>query len=261
MTKRTRPIPFCLLLIISSLQSGCALISEDSAARVSVDLEDTWDEADNLNGKGIKHFQNGKPDLAEVKFQRAIQINGRHGGAHNNLGLLRFRRRHLALAAAEFEKAMQLMPNNPSPVNNLGMTLEEAGQYNEAINWYQQAHEMRPTSPLFLGNLIRAKMRAGYRDDLIKDQLRELLMHDTRRSWIEWAEEQLNLDLDTEDEHIHTNSEPVDSPFLPEFGTLNPAPGLFPPRPYSSDAAIEEWKPAPARTRTLDFAPPSGNQN
>ena len=185
--------PPIISLALISLLSGCASSLFETSDKVTVSLEDAWLEADQLNKQGVRYFRDGDLALAETQFRRAIKFSEGHGGAHNNLGLLYYRRHQLGKAAVQFEKAVEYMPHHPSPPNNLGMALELAGRLEESIGWYQQAHEMQPTNPLYLGNLLRAKIRAGYDDDLVKAQLRELIMHDNRSSWVNWAEDLLHL--------------------------------------------------------------------
>ena len=175
--------------------AGCASLQSPHPSVVSINLQDAWSKADKLNRQGVDHLNANNQRLAEESFRRAIHINEGHGGAHNNLGLMYYRRRKLVRAADEFQKAIEFMPGNASPVNALGMTLEAGGRMDEAIELYRQANQMAPTNPLFLGNLVRAKLRAGYHDDLIISQLRELLMYETRCEWVDWVKEQLEIHL------------------------------------------------------------------
>lgn len=145
--------------------------------------------------KGVTHYQAGRADKATAEFERAIALDPGNGRAHNNLGLLYFDRHQLALAASHFDQAAVLLPGDATPLNNLGMTLEAGGRVEEAIQWYRRAAEQNPHNPLYLGNLVKAKRRLGHEDDFVTQQMRDLLMIETRPTWIFWLEEQLNLDL------------------------------------------------------------------
>ncbi|MEM9364635.1 MAG: tetratricopeptide repeat protein [Planctomycetota bacterium] len=145
--------------------------------------------------RGNRLFQKGDLAGAEQAYASAVELNPNNGQAHNNLGLVYYRQHRLALAATHFQLASELRPNDALPKSNLGMTLERAGRINQAVEHYRVASQIDPTQPLHLGNLVRAKVRRGDRDELLRAQLEQLLMIENRPKWIRWTHDQLSLEF------------------------------------------------------------------
>jgi tetratricopeptide (TPR) repeat protein len=116
-----------------------------------------------------------------------------YGPAHNNLGLMHYEQGNLYQAVMAFEQAREYLPDDPAVVYNLGLALESAGRTGEALELYYEANSMDVANPSYLGNLVRLRVRLGERDELLQQQLRDLVLIETRPEWRRWADTQLAL--------------------------------------------------------------------
>ena len=85
-----------------------------------------------------------KPDEAIVELRRAIELDPRLGGAHNNLGLALDDQEKLEEAAVEYGRAIELDPRGAAPHNNLGFVLNRQHKLDEAIAEIPPRHRARP---------------------------------------------------------------------------------------------------------------------
>ena len=176
---------------------GCALWDGSNQSVIRMKAARNPAEAARLTLVGVKSFHAGDYESAGAKFTAALESDSTYGPAHNNLGLLHFEQGRLYQAALAFEKSMELMPDDPAVYYNLGLTLESAGRVYEAIDLYQQAIEMDSSNPHFLGNLVRLRIRLGEKDKSLVQQLRDLVLIETRPEWRRWADRQLAITLNT----------------------------------------------------------------
>jgi len=143
------------------------------------------------NSKGLKYLSQGKTGKAETHFLKAIDFDPAFAAAHNNLGNMLLSRRDLYQAAWEFQRASQLEPNSIEPLVNLGLIHDEADRLEEAVEFYEQSLKVNPRSPIALGNLVRARIKQDHDPTEIHSMLRDLVLFDTRREWVDWAQELL----------------------------------------------------------------------
>jgi Flp pilus assembly protein TadD len=174
---------------------GCSALKSTNESIVRVQTPQHTVRAARLTEAGIAALNHGKFARGEQKFRAAIDADPRYGPARNNLGLLRYEQGDLYQAITAFQRAGELMPDNPAVRYNLALALESAGRPEEALPLYAAAHEIDPTNPNYLGNLTRLRSRMGLRDDLLRQQLRDLLVIETRPEWKRWADRQLALTL------------------------------------------------------------------
>lgn len=224
---------------------------------VRADGEFNRELAVKLDRKGRLAFQHGHLAKAETLLQQAALADAGYGPAHNNLGLVHFEKGDLYSAAWSFERAAQAMPERPEPVNNLGIVYESAGRLEQAISQYATAHELAPNNPEFLGNLLRARRVRGDLDASVEEQLRHLLLIETRPEWREWAHDQLVLFLPKAIRRLSDANEPEEIEVVPSPASDSPAPGensqpsksqsptLPPP---ASPSAIELLPAGPAKS-------------
>ena len=245
-----------LLSLATCALSGCSSIAHNTDI-VRLNLGGDMTRAAQLTQDGIRRYQKGHIARAEAAFQKAIDADETHGPAHNNLGLLYFDQRDLYQAAWSFERAMEFMPEHAEPANNLGLTYEAAGRLNQAIEMYYLAHEIDPTNAECLGNLTRAQIRRGNRDDTVRYQLQQLLIIDTRPTWIEWAEDQLALVFDKQrqrsDSNLGGDGAGTPDELLPTPLRQSPA---TPAEPMSDNAAPNVEIPAPVELN-IPSGPPT----
>ena len=81
------------------------------------------------------------------QLQKAIDLDPKFAGAHNNLGNALAAKGQLEEAIACYRKAIDLDPKFAKAHGNLGNALRAKGQLDEAIASYQQGHRTRPEAP------------------------------------------------------------------------------------------------------------------
>jgi protein O-GlcNAc transferase len=97
--------------------------------------------------RGVIAHQIGQPDRAVALIGRAIELNERTAGAHNNRGIpLRILGR-LDEALASFDRAIVLEPDDASAHNNRGITLRQMGRLKDAFASFETAIALRPDYP------------------------------------------------------------------------------------------------------------------
>jgi Tfp pilus assembly protein PilF len=173
--------------MIVLLLGGCQ--SHHEIAKVS-GLADSG-RAMALENQGVKLLSEGKLAEAKQAFQEAIDVDRGCGPADNNQGQVYLKQQQMYQAAWEFEYAGKLMPTRPEPENNLALVYERTGKLELAITHYNKALALAPGNGEILGNLVRARIRHGDRDQSLKDQLGQLVLHETRPEWLAWAKEKL----------------------------------------------------------------------
>ncbi|MEO1524015.1 MAG: tetratricopeptide repeat protein [Planctomycetota bacterium] len=195
-----RTTGFCAALISVLLLSGatgCSAYRKDSSI-IRVSTKQNTPRANRLTYAGIRELNLGHIDIAAKKFREAINADYTYGPAHNNLGLMHYEQGNLYQAVTAFETAREFLPNDPAVVYNLGLALESAGRTEEALDLYYTANQMDRANPHFLGNLARLRMRMGEHDEQLRQQLRDLVLIETRPDWRRWADRQLGLAMNWE---------------------------------------------------------------
>jgi len=188
--KRLLPISV-LVGLIALTPVGCAAMhsgpytSQDAGSRSPLQAEELTMQAADL----IDH----EPDKAERLLRQALSHDLYHGPAHNNLGVLYLKQGKLYEAASEFEWARKLMPGHPDPRMNLALTLEKAGRIDEAAETYAKALEVYPEHIPTLQALTRLQVRYDRVDEKTRERLKIIALRGRKKSWRQWAQEQLAL--------------------------------------------------------------------
>ncbi|QDV42567.1 Tetratricopeptide repeat protein [Stieleria neptunia] len=163
---------------------GDTLYSTNSLSPAAVNLA-----SQRLNRKGLDRFRRGDLAAAETLFREALEEDVSFGPAHNNLGQVYLARHQLYLAAWEFEYAANLMPSFPEPIVGQGLAYETGEQLERAVEFYEVAYERFPADPIAISSLVRARIKLDRPSEEIGYLLDELIMHDRRCEWVEWAKE------------------------------------------------------------------------
>ena len=145
------------------------------------------ERARHLNSRGLRAFELGHLFKAEKLFQEALEVDLNFGPAHNNLGQIHLARHQLYLAAWEFEYAANLMPELVEPIINQGLAYETGERIDRAAEFYQQAYHQQPNHAIAIASLVRARIKQDGDPIEIGFLLDELIMHDGRQDWVEWA--------------------------------------------------------------------------
>ncbi len=246
------PVLLCLLSI-----AGCRLLDWDAdSIHSSIDSRETAPKAIYHNSKGLKYLSQGKTGKAETHFLKAIDYDPAFAAAHNNLGNMLLSRRELYQAAWEFQRASQLEPNRIEPLVNLGLIHDEADRLEDAAEFYQQALQINPRSPIALGNLVRVRLKQDHDPAEIHSMLRDLVLFDSRREWVDWAQELLATRFRPDYGTGPANSStPSNQSFINQepqgllFHNTYPSPNQFelvqPANPLTSSAPTKESLPSP----------------
>ena len=175
------------------LLSGCSSLQSKNESIVRVESKRNTARAIRLTHAGIHSLHKQHIDLAAKHFREAVLADPAYGPAHNNLGLMHYEQGNLYQAVMAFEQAREFLPDDPAVVYNLGLALESAGRSDEALDLYYTANAMDVANPNYLGNLVRLRVRLGEHDELLQQQLRDLVLIETRPEWRRWADTQLAL--------------------------------------------------------------------
>ncbi len=175
--------------------SGChSLTSRHSTEAIPYTTQppvssDVNQRAQHLNSRGLRAFEIGNLAKAEQLFREALEVDVNFGPAHNNLGQIYLARHQLYLAAWEFEYAANLMPELVEPIINQGLAYETGERMDRAAEIYQEAYNRQSNHPVAIASLVRARIKQDADPYEIAYLLDELIMHDGRREWVEWAKE------------------------------------------------------------------------
>ncbi|KAA5541086.1 tetratricopeptide repeat protein [Roseiconus nitratireducens] len=185
----------CLGLSLGGLLGGCSPFRGSNESIVRVKSSQNPARAGKLTTAGIRSLGLGHIDQAAEQFREAVAEDFTYGPAHNNLGLMHYEQGNLYQAVLAFEQAREFLPGDPAVLYNLALALEATGRIDEALTLYGTAHRMDRSNPNYLGNLVRLRVRRGDRDELLRQQLEELVLIETRPPWRRWADRQLALNL------------------------------------------------------------------
>jgi type IV pilus biogenesis/stability protein PilW len=84
-------------------------------------------------------MRQGKDELAEEQFKKALEIKPYYVDSMINLSVLALRRRDTKRAIELCEKAVELAPRNPEAHNNLGKALYQEGRLRAAAKAFLEA--------------------------------------------------------------------------------------------------------------------------
>lgn len=109
-----------------------------------------------------------KPILASEAFQRALDIEPRHLGARNGLGLAYLEQDRYERAITTFREALEIREDSAGVHNNLGDALRLAGDREAALAEYRRAIELNPRLVAAQNNLGLELVATGDLDAAIE---------------------------------------------------------------------------------------------
>lgn len=139
--------PHNLTACVGLSTAQCKLKNPDQALATIQDcMSRTPDEPELFFARGRCEQDSGGSYLpaAEGDYKKALALDPKHPGAHNQLGLIYQQQGDQPAAMAEFSAAMAADPRFVVAYNNLGVSLIMAGKYAEAIAVLQRAILMVP---------------------------------------------------------------------------------------------------------------------
>lgn len=194
-TVSIRPQCIFIATVLAACLAGCGrFVHRASPSAVPYTTNPPADiefneQARKLNSHGLRAFEAGKLPKAEELFTRALEVDVSFGPAHNNLGQIFLARHQLYLAAWEFEYASNLMPELVEPIINQGLAYETGERLQRAEEYYQRAYEHTPMHPVAIASLARVRIKLDRDPQEIAFLLDELILHDSRQEWVQWAKE------------------------------------------------------------------------
>ena len=191
-----RTVVLLLSIGVFLLSAGCSRFAHHAPTTYVTIVGDgnrDPDKARALCDRAGEFFEAGRIAKAEAALQDALIADVSYAPAHNNLGRIYFDQGKLYLAAWEFEYARRLLPESAEVNNNLGLVYEAAGQLDQAIDCYRAAVSMDSGNIEYKGNLARTLIRAGKEFDQAAALLKDIVLHDSRPAWVQWARQQLEL--------------------------------------------------------------------
>jgi tetratricopeptide (TPR) repeat protein len=116
--------------------SGSLSIIEQGSVGAEASAED-WFE----RGCGLER---GNTDAARQAYERALETEAAHLGAHLNLGRLLHESGRLAEAERAYRRAIHVCGDDPLLLYNLGVLLEDMGRKSAAMDAYEKALRADP---------------------------------------------------------------------------------------------------------------------
>jgi tetratricopeptide (TPR) repeat protein len=83
-------------------------------------------------------------EQAEADFEKALEVDPRHGDALNNRGCVRWAKQDADAALDDFLKAMSLNPNHAAAYKNAATVYIAKNRMNDAIQILEQAVRVQP---------------------------------------------------------------------------------------------------------------------
>src|SRR5712692_1528650 len=119
------------------------------------------DVAEIFDTLGLAYDFDGHPSEAQTAYRKAMSINPRTAGFHNNLAASLLRSGNQAAGMKEFQKALGIDPTNKTANLNLGSLYLATKQYESALRCLQAAQVEQSQDPVALLELTGAYFGAG----------------------------------------------------------------------------------------------------
>lgn len=241
-------LAMCLCGMAILVSIGCSRLSSGTKSAYSTVPQEPQQKADRakeLNAEGLAALERNQLDEAEQLFSDALAADVNYGPAHNNLGQVLLARKQLYTAAWEFEFASKLMPERSEAITNLGLVYETAGQLDNAALHFESAYALAPGQADTIGNLSRVLIKLEGDPARIHWLLNELILHDTRREWVNWAQDLLNTRYLAAGDSSRFMAEPVNPKPTESLQPTQPLDFLPspPPRPSDPESTVLESIP------------------
>jgi len=114
----------CLLLVMLTLSTGCATTRKQDSDRIRAAETNTL--------LGIQYMRDGKLDVAQTKFKKALAQDPKLADAHSGIAVLYTRTGELKLAEKHYKESLRLDAKNSRAHNNYGQLLCSQKRYDEA---------------------------------------------------------------------------------------------------------------------------------
>ena len=146
-----------------------------------------------LNRLGILAHQSGHPDAALMLIGQAIAADNSVAEYHYNIGLVLAGLGRMDEAVVHNRRAVSLEPGYADAHTNLGGALAALGQWNEAALHFRRALARRADSPVAYHNLSVALLAEGKLEEALQVLARGLAVKDTNELKQNFAREVVKL--------------------------------------------------------------------
>jgi len=124
-------------------------------------LPGRMEDGETALAEGLDFYNQGKVELANERFAKAVSLLPLSAVAHNNLGLTFRNQGKIREAMEHYQEAIRLNPDYAEAHNNLGMAYDPLGSIDQAASYYQQAIRFKPKAPEFHLNYATWLERKG----------------------------------------------------------------------------------------------------
>jgi Flp pilus assembly protein TadD len=128
-------------------------------------------DADSMHAVGAIHARKGNAELAARAYAHAVEMDGNHALALQDLGVARFREQETDAAKLLLERAVAADPALWRAHNVLGVIADERGDHHGAARHYSAALALRPGTASILNNRGYSNYMAGNFDSAEADLL------------------------------------------------------------------------------------------
>ena len=108
---------------------------------------------------GMTFMRQGKRDLAELSFKRAIDRDPEYAEAWNKRATLRFLADDYAGSIADCAQVLKLEPRHFGALAGLGLMYAQLNNWEASVHWYEQALAVHPNLPAVEAGLKEARRR------------------------------------------------------------------------------------------------------
>ena len=109
----------------------------------------------------LRHHRAGNVQEAEHLYRQILQVQPRHPGVLNHLGIIAHQQGKNDFALDLIRQALAVVPNYPEAYDNLGNVLKSKGLLDQAITAYRSAIVLMPRSAMTRNNLGLALLQGG----------------------------------------------------------------------------------------------------
>lgn len=140
-------------------------------------LQQQPDQVDALHGLGILALQQGRPEVAIVSLQQAVELRPDHAFAHVHLAHALRGTQQTEAAILHYQRALSLNPQLAEVHLDLGNVFLERGQVQQAIDAYNQAIAVNSHLPQAHYSLGMAHQEQGKFEAAVQHYQQAIALH------------------------------------------------------------------------------------
>ena len=137
-------VPWCLLLILLSMTSGCSALGARRGSNQDLPTREEATQAQQISERAQEAFDRGDLVQARVELLQLVALTPRAAEAHQRLGKVLELEGRLHEADACFRRALELDPDYTDALIGLGKLEAARGDMPSALKRYEMAIEIEP---------------------------------------------------------------------------------------------------------------------